>query len=101
MMMNKQLHSFLGLAMRAGKVAAGEDAVFKSIRAGEAKLVIVASDASTGSLKKYKDKCSYYKVPLMLIGTRSELGASIGKAERVAIAVCDSGFARLMENCHE
>lgn len=87
--------------MRAGKLAAGEEAVLKAIRSGEAKLLVVASDISEGSLKKYKDKCNTYHVPLMFAGSRSELGGSIGKAERVAIAVCDAGFARLMQQSNE
>lgn len=97
--MNK-LYSYLGLAMRAGKITAGEDAVLHSIRAGEAKIVIVAGDASNNSIKTYGDKCTYYNIPYVIASTRSELGSSIGKAERVAVAVCDSGFAKLiMEKC--
>lgn len=98
--MNNQLYSYLGLAMRAGKITTGEEAVLQSIRSGEAQLVIVASDASANSLKKYTDKCNYYNIPLMQAGTRSEVGRSIGKAERVVLAVCDPGFATLIKKCH-
>jgi len=91
-----KLFSCLGLSMRAGKLATGDEGVMKSLRSGKAKLVILAEDASANTRKKYRDKCSYYGVPLLEAGTRSELGASIGKAERVVLSVCDAGFARMM-----
>nr|WP_218097344.1 YlxQ family RNA-binding protein [Paenibacillus allorhizosphaerae] len=94
--MNKNFFSNLGLAMRAGKVITGEEMVIQSVRGGEAKLVIVAEDASENTLKKINDKCSYYGVPLLLTGQREQLGDSIGKEARVAIAVTDAGFARML-----
>ncbi len=94
--MNSRFFSNLGLAMRAGKVISGEDAVIESIRSGEAKLVIVAEDASESTLKKINDKCSHYQVPIHQYGSREQLGGSIGKETRVVIAVADGGFARLL-----
>ena len=95
-MNRSKLFSYLGLSMRAGKLVTGDEGVMNSLRSGKAKLVILAEDASANTHKKYRDKCSYYGVPLIVAGTRSELGASIGKAERVVLSVCDSGFARMM-----
>ena len=43
--MSKTL-SRLGLAMRAGKVVTGDEIVLKAIRSSEAKLVMLAADAS-------------------------------------------------------
>ncbi|SDC87579.1 Ribosomal protein L7Ae [Paenibacillus sp. UNCCL117] len=94
--MNNRFFSNLGLAMRAGKVITGEEAVIESIRSGEAKLVIVAEDASAGTLKKITDKCSHYQVPIHQYGSREQLGGSIGKEMRVVVAVADGGFARLL-----
>lgn len=88
--------SRLGLAMRAGRVISGEEAVLEAIRSGEAKLVVLASDASENTKKKFRDKCSHYNVMLMTGGTRFELGAAIGKTERVVLAVTDEGFAALI-----
>lgn len=98
--MKDKLLSYLGLSMRAGKLATGDEGVLKAIRAGDAKLVVLAEDASANAHKKFRDKCAFYGVPLIVAGTRYELGRSIGKAERVVIAVCDPGFARMMEQCH-
>jgi ribosomal protein L7Ae-like RNA K-turn-binding protein len=98
MMKNKML-SYLGLAMRAGKLVTGDEGVMSAIRSREAKLVILASDASSNAQKKYRDKCSSYQIRLIESCSRDELGLSIGKAERVVIAIMDSGFAQMIEKC--
>lgn len=71
----------------------------KAVRSGQALLLLVAEDASKATIKKYRDKCSYYQVPIAVCSNRADLGASIGKAERVAVAVIDNGFARMIRNC--
>lgn len=95
-MINNKFFSNLGLAMRAGKIVAGEEMVIESVRSGAARLVIVAEDASANTYKKLNDKCSYYQVPIHRCGRRDELGASIGKEARVALAVTDAGFSRML-----
>ncbi len=94
--MSNLFYNRLGLAMRAGKVVHGEQAVLDAVRSQEAKLVLLAADASDNTRKKYADKCSHYHIPLVEYGTRDEIGAGIGKESRVAVAVTDSGFARLL-----
>lgn len=96
-MKNPKFFNHLGLAMRAGKLVTGDSAVLDAIRTGEAKLAVLAEDASDNARKKYGDKCVFYNVPLIEYGTRSELGASIGRAERVIVAVTDDGFVKLLE----
>lgn len=94
--MNKAL-SRLGLAMRAGKLVSGEEAVLKAVRSGDAKLVILAQDASDYTRKKMSDKCNTYQIPMRIGFTRFELGAAVGKPERVLFAVTDPGFADLLQ----
>jgi len=95
---NKAL-SYLGLAMRAGKLAIGEEGVLKAVRSGQARLVVMAEDASDNTRKKFQDKCQHYGVTLAECFGRYELGAAIGKEARVLVAVVDAGFARLIEPC--
>ncbi len=85
--------------MRAGKLVTGDESVLKEVRSGEAKLVVIAEDASDNTKKKFRDKCSYYNVPILEVFSRAELGASIGKAERVVIGVTDTGFAQMLQKC--
>jgi ribosomal protein L7Ae-like RNA K-turn-binding protein len=92
---NKVL-SRLGLAMRAGKLISGEETVLKAVRSGEAKLVLLAGDASENTAKKISDKCNSYNVQLLIGFTRFELGSAVGKPERVLFAVTDRGFADML-----
>ncbi|WP_138494047.1 L7Ae/L30e/S12e/Gadd45 family ribosomal protein [Paenibacillus pinistramenti] len=94
--MNNKALSQLGLAMRAGKVVSGDEIVLKAIRSSEAKLVIVAGDASLNTRKKFRDKCGTYRVPLLIGFDRESLGSSVGKPERVVLALTDQGFASLL-----
>ena len=91
--MNKLL-GYFGLSNRARKLVSGEEIVIQAIRSGEAKLVIIASDASMNTKKKIKDKCHTYQVPLVIGFDRDRLGHSVGKAQRVVLAITDQGFAK-------
>ena len=93
MTQNKAL-SMLGLAMKAGKIASGEYQVLEAVRAGTAWCVLVAEDASDNTRKLYTDKCTYYEVPVFVYGTKEELGRTIGKDLRSAVAVCDEGLSK-------
>lgn len=97
--MNKALTG-LGLAMRAGKLVTGDEVVMKAIRSSEAKLVIVAGNASANTQKKFRDKCGTYKVPLMIGFDREQLGSSVGKPERVVLALVDQGFADMIRKAY-
>lgn len=94
--MTDKFYSGLGLATRARKLVTGEETVLKAIRSGEAKLVILAEDASEGTRKKFNDKCTSYGVPILEYGNRESLGASIGKEARVSIAITDEGFVQML-----
>lgn len=96
--MNSQFLQLLGLAARARKIVSGEELVVKEIRNNNAKLVILASDASNNSSKKIQDKCTYYNVEYHVFGDRYQLGTAIGKEARVALAIIDSGFAKKMSS---
>lgn len=97
--MKNKAFSYLGLSMRAGKIVSGDEGVLKAIRSGEAQLVILASDASDNAKKKYQDKCLSYKIPIVEFCDRYEIGKSIGKEERVIVAVTDSGLAKMINKC--
>ena len=66
-MLNKQVASLLGLAMRARKLATGESAL-KAVQSQQAHFVFIASDASDNTKKKYIDKCTYYQVDYYIAG---------------------------------
>lgn len=91
--MNK-FYSLLGLCMRAGMLVSGEFMVEKAIRADKVKLVIVAEDASDNTKKKFTNMCNYRKLELLIFGTKSSLGAALGKEIRASIGITDENFAK-------
>lgn len=94
------IETTLGLAMRAGALVSGEDACFRAIRSGKAKLIVIASDAGANTAKKFRDKCAYYHVPLLAPLEKDGLGRAIGKDTRTVVAVVTAQFANLIaERC--
>ena len=89
---NKVL-SLIGLAMKAGRCASGEMMTETETKSGRAKLVIVASDASENTKKKFRDMCEFYKVPIYFYGDKDTLGHAMGKEFRASLAILDNGFA--------
>ena len=85
--------SMLGMAARAGKIESGEFSTEKAVKSGRGRLVIVAEDASGNTKKMFTNMCKYYEVPLVVFGTKEELGHWIGKAYRASICILDEGFA--------
>lgn len=92
-MKNKAL-SYIGLATKAGKTASGEFSTEKAVKSGKAFLVVVAEDSSDNTKKNFFNACAYYHVPICVLGTKEELGASTGKAMRASLAVLDEGLAK-------
>ncbi|WP_130837027.1 L7Ae/L30e/S12e/Gadd45 family ribosomal protein [Lachnoclostridium sp. Marseille-P6806] len=91
--MQDRVLGFLGIAEKAGRIAAGNFAADEAVKAGRAALVIVAEDAQKNTAKGFRDACAFYHVPLRSYGTRDALGRSVGKKDRTVLAVLDGGFA--------
>ena len=88
--------SLLGLASRARKIVTGETLI-KKIRTNAIYLVIIASDASDNTKKKFIDKCTSYNVDYIVTSSREELSSAIGKNNRVALGIQDAGFAKSLK----
>ena len=91
---SKKIDSYIGLAMRAGKVVSGDDTTLKELKKGKVHLVIVADDASDNTKKLFEDKSSYRKVDLIYFSTKINLGLSIGKSPRAVIGIKDKSLAK-------
>ncbi|MFA1641376.1 YlxQ family RNA-binding protein [Chryseomicrobium aureum] len=90
----EQITNLIGLATRARKLVTGEELVIREVRRQQAKLVILATDASANTAKKVTDKCASYNVDLGVFGNRYDLGHATGKEARVVLAIMDNGFAK-------
>lgn len=91
----QRLFNLLGLAQKAGKIVSGEELVTKEIQLSKAQLVFIAQDAGKNTLKKIKDKSTYYQIPCCDLFSAAELTNALGKPRKV-VAVMDAGFAKKM-----
>lgn len=89
--------SMIGLAMKAGKISSGEYQTEESVKKGKALYVIIASDASNNTKKKFVNMCNFYEVDCISKFTKEELGQMIGRECRACLAINDSGFAQSIE----
>ena len=90
----KKTLSMLSISAKAGKIVSGGFLTEKSIQEGTAHLVIIASNASDNTKKKFINKSKYYHVPYCIFSNSDSLGRSIGKEARTTIAINDEGLAR-------
>ena len=84
--MEDKAYRMLGLARRAGKLICGEEMVLDSIRSRKAGIVIVATDASDNTKKMFRDKCSYYHIPIYEYALKADFG-------HASMAISDKNFA--------
>jgi len=86
--------ALLGMAKKAGQLAVGSEATATAVRRGKAKLIITASDASEGSVRRAKinaeaNEVKHIPVPF----TMFELGQTAGRGSPGTIAFLDKGLA--------
>ena len=90
---NPSVTGLLGLAVRAGQVKGGAEAVKKSIHGGKSRLVILAADASEGTKRSFRRLAGTRGVPVLECHTSLELGACLNRAPKAVISISDRHFA--------
>jgi len=86
--------SLLGLAKRAGKLAAGDEPVRELLQSGVIRLVLLASDAGAASTRQAAFAAGRAKAPLLTLPVDKEtLGGALGRKTCAVCALSDSGFA--------
>lgn len=96
--MNERFLTMLGMCAKAGKCAFGETACLSSVRSRKARLMLVSSDASENSKKRFRDSCLSGNVPMILTG--EPIDAAAGKPGRKFIAVTDADFAKAVSGAY-
>lgn len=84
----------IGLAKRAGKISTGEAVCSGKIKSREARLVLIAADASDNTKKSLINSCNYYNIPFVLFSDKQQLGNFTGGGFKSVVAICDGGFAK-------
>lgn len=85
----------LGLALRAGKLAVGEEPVYAALRAGEAGVVFVARDAAEHTLRKLRAKLAG-AAEVSTPYSKEELGRALGRKSCALAAPTDKKLARTL-----
>jgi len=90
---------FLSLAQKSGRIASGAQGIGMAVRAGQVRFLVVASDASEGSLAKLTavpraNGIAVYGVPL----DREGLGRVLGKGPRAGAALRNGPLAMSLQD---
>lgn len=93
-MENKRILSLLGLALRGGNLAVGEEPVEAAARAKDARVLLLAADAADNTRRRAEHfaqagQCLWLRVPF----TKEELGMALGRTSAALTAVTDVGLA--------
>ena len=98
--MTDKLLSMTGMARRARKVSVGAFACQESIKKGEAKLVIIAADASDNTKKQFMDMCRFRNIKFIEYSDSEALGKCTGTGERAVVSVNDNNFAAAISDIY-
>ena len=92
--MRDKILSMIGMAKRALKVSTGEFVCVRTVKSKNARLVIIAHDASENTKKSIKNSCAYYKIPYIEFSQKEELGKYTGTDSRAVVSINDNNFAK-------
>ena len=86
--------SMIGLALRAGRLEAGEDPAGDACRERRCRLLLTAADAAENTLRKAEHFAEQGQcLTLALPWSKTELGAALGRGSCALAAVTDLGLA--------
>ena len=92
--MSKALQ-YLGIARKSGNIELGEDNAKALIKAGKARLVLLAADASEGVTKRVNGYVYGFRAPVVRLPfDATALGGALGRARCSAAAIPDLGLAK-------
>lgn len=89
----KKVYNLIGIAQRAGKISSGVTAARTSLIRNRACILLMSEDISSNSREILMKSCNKLNIPWIILGSRYELGNSIGKAYRVALTINEAGMA--------
>ena len=91
---NNHILSLLGLALRGGNLAVGEEPVETVVRARDARVLLLADDAAANTRRRVEHfaalgQCLWLRVPFI----KDELGRAVGRSSAAILALSDIGLA--------
>ncbi|OAT85867.1 L7Ae/L30e/S12e/Gadd45 family ribosomal protein [Desulfotomaculum copahuensis] len=92
--MSAKVQRLLGLARRAGQLVSGDTAVRQTVNRGRAHLLVLAGDAAPRTARAFQELASAAALPVIIFGSRAELGCLLGCPLRAVAVVTDRHLAR-------
>ena len=83
----KKIYELIGISFIAKKLFWGEKSCIENIRL--ARLIIISSDIGNSTKKKFMVLSDRYKLPLLVLGTKYDLGSALGKQLISVIIITD------------
>lgn len=99
-MVNNKILGLVGLSARAGKICFGADSTEENIIKRKAKLIIIATDSSDRTKKRFTELCEKYNVPVILYSNIDGLSKSIGKQNKAIVGVKEANIAKEIEKIY-
>lgn len=98
--MKEKALNYLGLMRKANAIQIGENDTGAAVRSNQAKLVVLAADASDNAKHRAEGFVHGRNVPLVVAPfTKTEISESVGKNGCSMAAICDIGFADSFIRC--
>jgi ribosomal protein L7Ae-like RNA K-turn-binding protein len=97
----RKAYNLIGIAQRAGKTSSGAMAARTSLIRNRACVLLMSKDIAENTRELLLKSCTKHNIPWLILGDKYEIGASIGKAYRVAITINDVGMANAIRKAVE
>ena len=94
--MNDRVGTYLGLSMRMGKCVSGHSACRDALEKRKAALMLLDASASERTKEQFMALGERMGIPVRVMPTQQQIGKSIGKGERVLVAVTDKQMAQVI-----
>lgn len=91
----ERLAGYIGIAQRAGKIAAGDMLAKEALQRKKARLLVLAEDISP-QVREELLALAGEQMPVLSWPDKYDLGRLVGKSRRGALAVLDMGLAKAM-----
>jgi len=88
----------VGLAMKAGKLIIGEQAVWKVLQLSRAHLLLMATDASDRKKRVFTSWARAHDIPLIELANKIDLGNQLGRGQVAIAAIIDQPLAEAVRH---
>ena len=99
-MTNNKILGLLGLASRARNVCFGADSVEEDIKKKKVKLVIIATDSSDRTKRRFIKLCEESQIPIFIYESIDKISKAIGKSNKAVIGIKDFNISKEIERIY-